>query len=62
MYCVHCFGGGNPSDCSVDVFLEEIAAVIGDVEEEPCGGCAEEVEAVTASEFGGEQAEGGIRI
>lgn len=50
----HCLGGGDPSDGAVDVFLEEVAAVIGDVEEEPGGGCADEVEAVTASEFFGE--------
>lgn len=52
--CVHCLGGGNPSYGAVYVFLEEVAAVIGDVEEEPCRGCADEVEAVTASEFFGE--------
>lgn len=51
---VHCLGGGDPSYGAVDVFLEEVAAVVGNVEEEPCGGCADEVEAVTASEFFGE--------
>ena len=51
---VHCLGRGDPSYGAVDVFLEEVAAVVGNVEEEPCGGCADEVEAVTASEFFGE--------
>lgn len=51
---VHGFGGGNPSDCAVNVFLEEVAAVISDVEEEPCRGGSDEVETVTASEFAGE--------
>lgn len=54
MDCIHCFGGRNPSDGAVNVFLEEVATVIGDVEEKPCCSCADEVEAVTASELFGE--------
>ncbi|CAL9046609.1 unnamed protein product [Musa banksii] len=48
---------GNPVDGAEDVLLEQVLAVEGDVEEEPGGGGADEVEAVAAGKLSGEEAE-----
>jgi len=54
----HGVGLGDPVDGREDVLLEQVLAVEGDVEQEPGGGGADEVEAVAARELPGEEAEG----
>jgi hypothetical protein len=54
----HGVGLGDPVDAGEDVLLEQVLAVEGDVEQEPRGGGADEVEPVAARELPGEEAEG----